>query len=348
MKIAFILPKLANQGPIIVTKDIIDNIKDQVELVDVYYFDDVVEINFDCDVYKINFFNKIDFDKYDVVHSHMLRPDLYVWYHRKRNNRKTLFISTLHQNIYDNLAGNYNSIIAYLFEKFWLFFLKKQDVVVTLTEIMKSFYMKKTQLNLKTIYNGRNYSEHLKSIENEVDVIIIDRIKSKYKIIGSHCLLTKRKGIHQLINSLVILKDYAVVVIGNGQELENLKKLAEDIGVFERCFFLGYRSDAVSYLKYFDLYVMSSYSEGFPLGLLEAGLTRIPIVCSDIPIFKELFTKNEVCFFELDNATSLAKSVRYCYDNKEKFSNSIFNVIDKKYSVDKMVDNYMKLYKRKL
>ena len=93
---------------------------------------------------------------------------------------------------------------------------------------------------------------------------------------------------------------------------------------------------------------MSSYSEGFPLGLLEAGLSRLPIVCSDIPIFNELFTEKEVCFFELDNARSLADAVRLCYDNKEELSSSIFDVIDKKYSVNKMADNYMKLYQSKL
>ena len=103
MKIAYILPKLANQGPIIVAKDIIDNIKDRIELIDVYYFDDVVEIDFECNIYKISFFDKIDFEKYDIVHSHMLRPDLYVWYHRKKSHIKTLFVSTLHQNIYENL-----------------------------------------------------------------------------------------------------------------------------------------------------------------------------------------------------------------------------------------------------
>lgn len=346
MRIAVILPKLANQGPVIVAKDIIENIKDKIELIDVYYFDDVCEIDFDCNVYRINFFDKIDFDKYDVVHSHMLRPDFYVWFHRKKHHVKTFFVSTLHQNIYDNLKGNYNSIVAFVFEKIWLWILRKQDVVVMLTEVMKSFYIQRTNLNLKTIYNGRNYFESPNSIKNEEDIDVINRIKSKHKIIGSHCLLTKRKGLHQIINSLVFLEDYAFIVIGNGQELENLKKLAQDMGVTERCFFLGYKSDAVAYLKYFDVYVMASYSEGFPLGLLEAGLNKLPVVCSDIPIFRELFTEDDVCFFELDNVGSLAKAIELCYENKETLSSSIHQLIEQKYSVNRMALNYIKLYQR--
>ncbi len=346
MKIAFILPKLANQGPIIVVKDIISIIIKQVELIDVYYFDDLVEVDFDCGVYKINLFDKIDFNKYDVIHSHMLRPDFYIWYHRKKSDN-SLFVSTLHQNIYDNLKGNYNLIVAFIFEKIWLFLLKKQDIVVTLTDVMKSFYIQKTQLNLKTIYNGRNSLEFSNSHINSDDLKIIDQLKKKYKIIGSHCLLTKRKGLHQIIKSLVYLKDYALVIIGNGNEFDELNKIAINLEVFDRCVFLGYRENAVSYLKFFDLYVMSSYSEGFPLGLLEAGLSKLPVVCSDIPIFRELFAENEVSFFELDNIVSLTEAISFCYKNKKVLSDLIYNKISENYSVLKMANNHINLYEKK-
>lgn len=344
MKVAFILPKLANKGPVIVAKDIIDNIKTKVELIDVYYFDDVKEISFDCNVIKINFFDKIDFDKYDVVHSHMLRPDLYVWFHKKKKNSKTFFVSTLHQNIYDNLKGDYNSFVAYVFERLWLFFLRKHNLVVTLTDVMKNIYSKKTNLNFKTIYNGRNITNNISKGQKNDDFDFLNELKLKYKIIGSHCLLTKRKGINQIIESLVILNEFALVVIGDGQELNSLKKLAIDLGVLERCFFLGYKTDAVVYLKYFDLYVMSSYSEGFPLGLLEAALNKLAVVCSDIPIFRELFPEDKVCFFELDNKNSLAEAVRICYNNKELLSDSINKLVLTKYSIGKMTENYLSLY----
>jgi glycosyltransferase involved in cell wall biosynthesis len=302
-----------------------------------------VELVFNCNFYRINLFQKIDFNKYDVIHSHMLRPDFYVWWHRKKNNTP-LFLSTLHQNIYDNLKGNYNSILAFLFEKIWLLLLKRQDIVVVLTDIMKNDYRKKTHLNLITIYNGRNYPAFHKPIINIDDIYKINQLKLQYKIIGSHCLLTKRKGIHQIIMSLEYLKDYALVIIGNGQELNKLKIIARDLGVLDRCFFTGYREDAISYLKYFDLYVMSSYSEGFPLGLLEAGLSELPIICSDIPIFRELFSENEVCFFELDNIYDLVEAINLSFDNKEKFSKSINKLISEKYSLSNMVINYLKLY----
>jgi len=48
-----------------------------------------------------------------------------------------------------------------------------------------------------------------------------------------------------------------------------------------------------------DLLLMTSKDEGFGLPLLEAGLLKLPIACSEIPAFKEV-GKN-ICFFGLDD-----------------------------------------------
>jgi glycosyltransferase involved in cell wall biosynthesis len=348
MKIAVILPRLANQGPIIVAKDIVGLLLIEKDVnIDVYYFDELVELTFGCKAQKISFFNKINFNDYDVVHSHMLRSDAYVWFHRKKSDTKTLFISTLHQNIYDNLKGNYNSLIAIIFEKIWLKFLKRQDYVVTLTKVMQNTYLSKLDVSLKTIYNGRNLTIYNNGIINNEDLIQINLLKNNYTILGTHCLLTKRKGIDQIIKSLVILKEYALILVGDGKEFDNLVNLAKELNVFERCIFLGYKIDATSYLKYFDIYVMSSYSEGFPLGLLEAGMSKLPVVCSDLPIFRELFSKKEVVFFELNNIKSFANSITFCQSNKDYFSNSIYETINIKYSNKIMASKYFDIYNSK-
>jgi glycosyltransferase involved in cell wall biosynthesis len=343
MRIAFILPKLSSQGPIIVAKDLINSlIKKDIEI-DVYYFDDVVELKFDCNIKQISFREKIDFDSYDVIHSHMFRPDAYIWYHRKKGY-KSFFVSTLHQNIFDNLKGNYNTITAFLLEKIWIYFLNSTDVVVTLTNYMQNVYRSKIKADLTTIYNGRNLTIHDNGEIIEYDLLEIIKLRDKYKVLGSHCLLTGRKGINQSIKSLVLLPDYALIIVGNGRELENLVELSIKLEVANRCLFLGYKLNATSYLKYFDIYVMSSYSEGFPLGLLEAGLSKLPIVCSDLPIFKEIFLDNEVSYFELDNIDSLASAIIHCQKNNKKYSSSIFSCIKNKYSITAMEKNYYDLY----
>jgi L-malate glycosyltransferase len=345
MKIAFIVPSLTNQGPVIVVRDIINELLNKVDVIDVYYFDDNPEINMPCNTIKIKFNQKIDFNGYDIIHSHMLRPDIYIWYHSKAI-KKAKCISTLHQDIFQNLKSSYNSLIAFIFEKIWIKALKSHDVVVTLTQIMLNQYIDKiSPVQLCKIYNGRPFfNKELSKEIDDIDKEKISNIKSKYKVIGVSALLTKRKGISQIIKALPYLDDFALVVIGDGKEKGALIKLSEDLKVTNKVLFLGYRFEAVRYYAFFDLYAMSSYSEGFPLSLLEAGNASLPTICSDIPIFRELFSDNEVSFFELDNTNSLVNAVLNLDQNAYIYSSNFYNKVNDSYSVVNMSENYLSLY----
>jgi glycosyltransferase involved in cell wall biosynthesis len=50
-----------------------------------------------------------------------------------------------------------------------------------------------------------------------------------------------------------------------------------------------------------DVMLLPSLQEGFGIPLLEAGLFKLPIVCSDIAPFREV-TTGEVCFFSFDDS----------------------------------------------
>lgn len=344
MKIAYIIPSLKNQGPIIVVRDIILGLLNKVNCIDVYYFDEEIELDFPCKTYKISIFQKVDFNKYDIVHSHMLRSDFYIWYHRNKHH-KSKFVSTLHQIIYDNLKGNYNSLVAFIFEKIWIKLLSKQDYIVYLTQSMARIYKDKIKQKSIVIYNGRDINkETINEVVEEHNEFL--KLKEKFKIMGTHCLLTKRKGIHQSILALKQLPDYFFIIVGDGIEMQNLKNVAKSEGVYERCMFLGYKKNSISYLKYFDVYLATSYSEGFSLSVIEAGECKLPIVCSDIESFREPYSENEVEFYTLNNINALVNAIKNAYKNREFYSVNIFKKITTKYSVKNMSNEYLELYKK--
>lgn len=343
MKIAFIIPSLINEGPVIVTKDIIEGLIDKVNLIDVYYFDERENtLSFPCNTYRISFFQKIDFNKYDVVHTNMLRPDLYTWYHRKKTD-KCKFVSTIHQFMYETLKNTYNRFIAFIFEKVWIHALKKQDEIVYLNHIMEHTYKNRIKKASNVIYNGRTFSKEIINAPVEEHSKLL-AIKKQFKIIGIHCMVTKIKGVHQTILALKYLPDYFFIVIGEGAEKEALQKLANEQSVADRCLFLGYKKNAISYLKYFDVYAATSYSEGFGLSLLEAGQCKLPIVCSNIAIFKELYNENEVVFYELDNIASLSEAIAKAFNNKQQYAENIYKRAIDDYSIENMSNQYLKLY----
>ena len=113
MKIAYIIPSLTNQGPIIVVNSLVKYLKDKVEQIDVYYFDQGLGMRFDCTTHHIIENQQFDFDMYDIIHSHMLRPDRYVikWKHLMH---KPKIITTLHQDTYVTFSFQYNKLFATL------------------------------------------------------------------------------------------------------------------------------------------------------------------------------------------------------------------------------------------
>jgi len=344
MKIAVILPSLINKAPIQVAKDIVDYLLlNNCEVV-VFYFDDKVELEFNCSTVKIGLLQKINFNHFDIIHSHMLRPDFYTWFYRKRI--KAITISTLHNDIEKVLHDYYNTFIATVFTKLWIMFLRPKDKVVFLSNFAMQFNQKFFRLrNTHYIYNGRSVPL------NSNDIIITKKfiqIINDYKVLGVIANISKIKGIGQIIDALRYLPDYCLVIIGEGPERKLLERKVQDNNLNERCMFLGYKPNAHQYMKYFDIYIMSSYSEGFPLVLIEAAQYAKPVVCSNLPIFREFFNENEVEFFELDNIESLIKSITRAFKKRNILSNLIYAKYLENYTQEKMGEKYLNLFQKLL
>lgn len=77
-----------------------------------------------------------------------------------------------------------------------------------------------------------------------------------------------------------------LVFVGDGPERADLGRRAEELGIAERVRFLGWRTDVAELLAAFDVFAMSSLSEGLPMAMLEAmsaGLAVVSTRVGDIP-----------------------------------------------------------------
>jgi len=342
LKVALLLPSLARTGPIFVANKIVENLKHEVDFT-VFYFDKIEDLPFDCKTVKIGFFEKFDFKDFDIVHSHMMRPDWYLIYHKISSFTKT--VTTFHQYIFDNLKYTHNAIISHVLTYLWLFKISKINHIVCLSKGMKEYYSnKKINKSISYISNGVN----IPIINNEVnkeDIQKIKDLKSKYTVIGTMAKYDARKGLEQIIKVLAINPKIAFVLIGDGSEKENLLALANQLNVNDRIFFAGFRKNSTDYLPYFDIYIAPSRSEGVSLSLLEAIASKTPVVCSNIISFTELFDKDEISFFELDNIESLNDAITFSLENSSKLKEKAFEKYQNNYTETIMAQQYLKLYK---
>ena len=344
LKIAVILPSLANKAPIQVAKDLTSEFVLSGSEVCVYYFDDIVEVDFLCRTERISFFTAINFEPFDIVHSHMLRPDAYVWYRRLlKPHKKVGFVSTIHNIVEQDLYFNYGKFKSYVFSRLWRIFWSAQDELVVLNNAAQKYYKNFIgERKTNVIYNGRALST-LAPLAQE-DLNRLESLHLQFKVLGSCAVLTRRKGLDQIIRILPECSEYALVVIGDGPAFLELKILAIELGVANRCIFLGYRANAQSFLSKFDIYVMPSRSEGLPLALLEAAGNGLPVLCSDIEVFREIFSSDEVSFFELENEKDLVRALMFSFENKATLSSNIQRKYEERFNDKVMTACYLELF----
>lgn len=181
--------------------------------------------------------------------------------------------------------------------------------------------------------------------QSEIDKLL--SFKANDILIGVNALLTKRKGIDQLIRVLPKLSGYKLFIVGEGKECYNLKQLAIEQGVEERVYFAGYINNAYRFLQYYDIFAIPSRSEGFPLSLIEAAIMHKKVVASNIPIFKEIFSEKEVSFFDLENMDSLRDAIIDATQN-ESMAENIYGRFENDYSPEIFYQNYLSIYHGKI
>lgn len=344
MNIAYIIPSLDAKGPIIVTKLLSDYFVKNGHRVIVYYFDDIIQLKFKCQTKRISIKEKIDFDSFDILHSHCMRPDMYLtkW---KPQIRKAKIVSTLHQDTYQSFKFEYNSLLAKIFTYRWTTIQSNFDCIVAISNQLKNLYKKKIKTQIATIYNGCEIF-----VDNKINPAYSAPIEEKrqqgLKIIGTYAYITKRKGINQIISALKQMEDYAAVIIGDGPEIKHLKAQAANDGVTDRVLFIPHQKNPYNFLKYFDVYVMPSYSEGFGLAMVEAAFSKKAIVCTNIESFHEIFPQNEALFFNADHIADLKEKIERAYAEKEELGLKAYNRANAEFRTEVMGKRHELLYKK--
>jgi glycosyltransferase involved in cell wall biosynthesis len=101
-------------------------------------------------------------------------------------------------------------------------------------------------------------------------------------VIGTVGRLEPQKGFDVFLRALQDVPQASVVIVGDGEQRDELHALADRLGIQERIHWIGWRDDRRSYLPWFDVFVLPSRFEGFPLALLEALLAQKAVVATDV------------------------------------------------------------------
>lgn len=87
-----------------------------------------------------------------------------------------------------------------------------------------------------------------------------------------------------------------IIIIGDGYDFQNIKKLRDELGVQETTEMLGFTDNPYPYFRDADFYVLSSRYEGFPTVLFEAITLKKNIIATDVSGVREMLENGKLGF----------------------------------------------------
>ena len=175
-------------------------------------------------------------------------------------------------------------------------------------------------------------------------------IKNKPPYIIAAGRLAIWKGFDDLINAYSLIKNkipHKLIILGDGEEKQNLKKLIKEKNLEEYIFMPGY----VSNLKYFeisDIFVLSSLSEGMPNVMIEAmmcGCTPVSTNCMTGP--SEIIKDNEYGYLSpIKDHKTLAENILNAV--KKPISKKKLDEVVSKFDANLVIKKHFNLLKIKI
>ena len=207
-----------------------------------------------------------------------------------------------------------------------------------------------TKKDLKRFYNIH---------EKKITVIYLGSEKKKFKVkkhkekfilhVGSR---DKYKNFQSLVEafsqSKYLKNNFKLVCFGGGDFKKEEFKLFEKLGVGNRIRNIkGNDFELEKFYKKANLFVSLSEHEGFGLTLLEAMKFGCPVVCSDIPVFREVYN-NSCIYVKPKSINDIKKNIENILKSKVKQKKIILNSkkIVNKFSWEKCALDTSKVYQK--
>lgn len=141
--------------------------------------------------------------------------------------------------------------------------------------------------------------------------------------------------------------DYHIVLLGDGDTIW-VDNLITNSGIKDKVSTFRFQ-DPVEFYSAFDIFVLLSRNEGFPLVALEAMMMGIVTIRSNVSGAYDMISNVNTGFiFENENVEQLRELIDYLLDNEEEVirvsNNGKINVLNK-FTEDIMIENTLNVYR---
>ena len=158
------------------------------------------------------------------------------------------------------------------------------------------------------------------------------------------------KGIDLAIRTVGRLGEgYRLVVVGDGPQREELEALVEELGLGAQVELRPFSSEARHLYPTFDVYLLPSRFEAFPVTVQEAMQAGLPVVATDVGSIREAVDDGETGFVVgVGDIEAMAGAIRSLHDDPERraaMGARAAEVGRVRFDVDEAVRQWVALYR---
>ncbi|MBI5657486.1 MAG: glycosyltransferase [Geobacter sp.] len=173
-------------------------------------------------------------------------------------------------------------------------------------------------------------------------------------VIGTAARLNSIKNIQMMLRVLKLVLPHVphcfLIIAGQGEEEHALKALAADLCIEENVRFIGLRDDLGEIYQLFDVFLLTSFSEGISVTLLESMATGVPSVVTDVGGNHEVVVEGKTGYLtEVNDSVMMAARIMELLEKPElaaQIGAAAKHHVEANFSVQAMLGSYLSLYLR--
>lgn len=162
--------------------------------------------------------------------------------------------------------------------------------------------------------------------------------------------LVPQKDHETLLRALAQIKrPWVLDVYGEGHKRHELEKLAEELGILPRVQFHGNVPQVAKQFAKADIFCFPSRWEGQGLAMVEAAVSGVPIIASDLPVFRETFDEHALAFAAPGSVEDWTRQLRMVLADPIsalRRAGEAQKIARKTFTLERMIKEYTDLYQR--
>ena len=280
---------------------------------------------------------------YDVVHVHLFPSFYWVAIAKVLTRSKTQLVYTEHSISNRRFRSSFTKPIdTFIYKQYT----KIVGITQPICDLIANRFNKKGGTIL--IENGVNINQIINEVPLSIKALseLCKSDLSDKKIVLQVSSFHPPKDQMTVIKSLELMDENIVLIfVGTGHMKAQIEKQTIDLGLKNRVFFLGVRTDVHAILQAVDLIVLSSKYEGMSLSSIEGMASGKPFVASDVPGLTEIVTGAGL-LFEVGNHKELATKINLLLTDTD-YGASVANRCQARaaqYDISTMIVKHIKLY----